>query len=559
MKRSKPAKKIYPGYLRRPKPSAGKKPFIASTLLLAVALFLANAEGVSHRVKENETLYALSRRYGVSVSQIQLANNINDAVTLKAGQELAIPIQSYIIEKGDTLSSVADRLQIDAKKLRQLNKLKNDALKAGQKLVIPQKPYEGQIYVAQKGDTLSYVSMRFDISQTKLAQLNDLESPLLKEGQTLHLTATRPEGYIVQQNDTLYSLARQYNVSVDQLMQYNALNAALIYPGQKLLMYNPSVSDFDEDIWSPKTAPQARSQIALAEKPQAKPLQEAKPPVKYAAFNPQQPYFSRAPKYKSQPNATYAEPVLNDVKTDFKDAKELMRQFDRDLESMGPLSGKLKDYAIVIDPGHGGYDPGALIEAKIDGKTVYLVEDEYVYDISLRLYALLKRHGARATMTILAPNHTIRDNGSDETFVNQKNEVYNDASFGPSVRPIGGHNGLKRRKDIAEKFFRGTPKDKRIFLSVHADTSPGNALGLVAVAANPTSESQKLAAALIKEAGRGREIKIDYVVLKENPAQAAVLIEARNLNQGEAAIINNCKSRQNDAQTIAAAILNYVQ
>jgi len=45
--------------------------------------------------------------------------------------------------------------------------------------------------------------------------------------------------------------------------------------------------------------------------------------------------------------------------------------------------------AIVIDPGHGGRDPGAIASHIIQGRTLRLVEKYLVLDISLQLYALL--------------------------------------------------------------------------------------------------------------------------------------------------------------------------
>ncbi len=55
---------------------------------------------------------------------------------------------------------------------------------------------------------------------------------------------------------------------------------------------------------------------------------------------------------------------------------------------------------MVLDPGHGGIDPGAIVEAKDDaGASYFIVEDEYVYDLALRVYVLLRRHGATVTLT----------------------------------------------------------------------------------------------------------------------------------------------------------------
>lgn len=173
--------------------------------------------------------------------------------------------------------------------------------------------------------------------------------------------------------------------------------------------------------------------------------------IKYAYFQPSRLYFSRPPTIPVQPSAHYADPQATSVESDYADASLLYANFKEDVAQLPVLSDTLKGYKIMLDPGHGGYDPGALGSVNIGGKTYYLVEDEYVYDIALRLYAILVQHGAEVDLTILAPNHTIRENSDLESFVNQKNEVYNDAK--ESRRPVGGRWGLRKRVEITQRFY----------------------------------------------------------------------------------------------------------
>ena len=143
------------------------------------------------------------------------------------------------------------------------------------------------------------------------------------------------------------------------------------------------------------------------------------------------------------------------------------------------MSNTLSGWHIVLDPGHGGLDPGAVVETLDgNGNKVYVVEDEYVYDIALRVYLLLRLHGAKVTLTLLSPNHVIRQsNPPTATYVNEKNEVFNSHRFNRQNRwknwPAGGRNGnLSCRVDIARKAFKGVPKARRVFLSFHADIDP---------------------------------------------------------------------------------------
>ena len=130
---------------------------------------------------------------------------------------------------------------------------------------------------------------------------------------------------------------------------------------------------------------------------------------------------------------------------------------------MGQLSNRLAGWHFVLDPGHGGIDPGTTVRAKDgEGKTFTIVEDEYVYDIALRVYVLLKLHGADVTLTLLSPNHLLRQNSpASSTFVHDRNEVFNSASWNkrdrPGAWPKGGQKYLDARVDVAKEAFRGVP------------------------------------------------------------------------------------------------------
>jgi murein DD-endopeptidase MepM/ murein hydrolase activator NlpD len=96
---------------------------------------------LEHIVKKGDTLYSLSRTYGLSVDEICRANKIEMSSVLKADQRLVIPVISenkkYAVQKGDTLYSIARVNGMTVDELRKLNGLSEDStLKAGQILQI---------------------------------------------------------------------------------------------------------------------------------------------------------------------------------------------------------------------------------------------------------------------------------------------------------------------------------------------------------------------------------------------------------------------------------------
>lgn len=94
--------------------------------------------------------------------------------------------------------------------------------------------------------------------------------------------------------------------------------------------------------------------------------------------------------------------------------------FGKLLSEMTPKSDKLKRACFYIISGHGGPDPGAV--ARVDQRQLH--EDEYAYDIALRLARNLMLEGAKVHIVIQDPHDGIRDeiylnNSSNETCIGE--------------------------------------------------------------------------------------------------------------------------------------------
>lgn len=98
--------------------------------------------------------------------------------------------QTYIVQPGDTLQSVADRFEITLKDLVTKNQILDpNKIRAGQKLELPQpgeriqptKPSANErseeIYVVLAGDTLFGISQKLDVAADDLSELNDISDP----------------------------------------------------------------------------------------------------------------------------------------------------------------------------------------------------------------------------------------------------------------------------------------------------------------------------------------------------------------------------------------------
>jgi murein DD-endopeptidase MepM/ murein hydrolase activator NlpD len=87
------------------------------------------------------------------------------------GEEKAI--REYIVESGDTLSSLAAQFDISLDTILWANGLtKKSALKIGQKLVVP--PVSGVIHHVKSGDTVSEVARTYKGKTSEIVAFNDL-------------------------------------------------------------------------------------------------------------------------------------------------------------------------------------------------------------------------------------------------------------------------------------------------------------------------------------------------------------------------------------------------
>ena len=99
----------------------------------------------------------------------------------------------------------------------------------------PLSSINGDYYIVQKGDTLWSIANKYKTTVNKLKSINNLSSNLIVIGQKLIIPSNTIE-YIVQKGDTLYSISRKFNTTVTDIINKNNLKSTTIYVGQKLLI-----------------------------------------------------------------------------------------------------------------------------------------------------------------------------------------------------------------------------------------------------------------------------------------------------------------------------------
>lgn len=103
-----------------------------------IAALLAVRSTFTYVVQPGDSLWAISRRFGVSMDEIVSLNNLPDR-PLRVGERLVLPAAAvYKVQPGDTLSEIARRFGTTVRELAELNGIQNPSLiRAGAELRLP--------------------------------------------------------------------------------------------------------------------------------------------------------------------------------------------------------------------------------------------------------------------------------------------------------------------------------------------------------------------------------------------------------------------------------------
>lgn len=104
-----------------------------------VAAGAPSREIISHKVKQGETLTALSTKYNITTDTIKWANNLSDD-NIQPGASLTIlPVSGimHTVAAGDDLLALAERYQSNATLIESFNGLEGKAPVTGTQLIIP--------------------------------------------------------------------------------------------------------------------------------------------------------------------------------------------------------------------------------------------------------------------------------------------------------------------------------------------------------------------------------------------------------------------------------------
>ncbi len=229
---------------------------------------------ILHKVSPQETLFAISRKYQVAVGEIQNANEVLKQ-GLKIGQTIRVPYIEkstvapgaalHKVGPGETLFSISKKYGISVDSLKQWNKLLGNDLSVGQALIVKDAALAVGYQEPPVAPTLSGTSTATSTSKGAAEVERTSTTGSKKADKQSETTSTKPEAtktqpesvrsattpaatvsnstpitpgewisHTVAQGETLFSLSTKYNSSVEDLIKWNGLSSNNLRFGQQI-------------------------------------------------------------------------------------------------------------------------------------------------------------------------------------------------------------------------------------------------------------------------------------------------------------------------------------
>jgi len=177
-----------------------------------------------HKVRRGETLGGISKKYGVTISEIKKWNKLKSN-SAPLGRNLKIITEEQVVAvatPAKSKSNVAEKVQDSVLQKSQI------------------KPNE--LHVVEKGESLYSIAKKHNVTRDDIKTWNNLEDENILIGSSLLVSAPIElitENYIVQAGDNLIQIAKKYNVSVDELKEWNELEDSNVKIGTSLKVLLP--------------------------------------------------------------------------------------------------------------------------------------------------------------------------------------------------------------------------------------------------------------------------------------------------------------------------------
>ncbi len=199
-------------------------------------------------VQEKETLFSIAKHYGIGIETLKYINNFSSN-TIHPGQMVLIPKvvselgkpaqKNYIIhyvQAKEGLYAIARKYGLSIDQIKEINPNLNNALRIGQEIKIPrQQNSKGYIEhrVSNRKEKLSDIAREYEVSVRNLKALNPNAPSKLRRGETLNI----PLDFIDRQkeeqkiaDDTLVEKNTEESATAEEKNTARVFNVTMILP-----------------------------------------------------------------------------------------------------------------------------------------------------------------------------------------------------------------------------------------------------------------------------------------------------------------------------------------
>ena len=173
-------------------------------------------------VEKGDNLFSISKKFNVSLEDLKKWNNLdglnveqgsklalaeNEQIEIEATNTAEVKITEHIVEKGETIGSIAKKYDVSVSDIKDWNNIDNTTIHFGNKLIV------GKKYTISS-DTKNNPTKKESIAS------NDRNEVKL---------------YYVKKGDSLFSIAKKYpGVSISDLKKWNGIKNERLKAGMKL-------------------------------------------------------------------------------------------------------------------------------------------------------------------------------------------------------------------------------------------------------------------------------------------------------------------------------------
>lgn len=194
--------------------------FFITSLFFLFTFLCFSQENIQHTVRKGESLYSISKKYKVSVSDLEELNPsakkglaINSILQISAKKENEIIEKEHVVLAKETLYGLSKKYNISIEKLKQLNPIiELEGLKIGQVLQLSK------------------------AKNTSIFEEVVVEKPKLKKDKNLKEEELQEITHVVLPKETKYRISKKYKISITELERLNPQIKNELPAGTRLLI-----------------------------------------------------------------------------------------------------------------------------------------------------------------------------------------------------------------------------------------------------------------------------------------------------------------------------------